>query len=386
MFDAVVIGAGFAGAVFARELASVGKRVLLIEKRNHIGGNCYDYFDEHGILIHKYGPHLLHTSNSEVFHYLSRFTRWREYQHRVLAEVDGKQVPIPFNLNSIEMLFPAEMAARISGKLIDRFGFGSKAPILELLKTEDDDLHFLADFIYEKIFLNYTLKQWGCHPEEISSEVMSRVPVLVSRDDRYFQDRFQVMPEGGYTKLFSRLLDHAGIHLLLNTNYRDVLDFNSANGTMTLFGQPFTKKLVFTGMIDELLDFRFGELPYRALNFSFTNINKDYYQDVTVVNYPNMYQFTRITEFKHLTGQDIPGHTVILREFPEPFERNKSTSIPCYPVLQAEGVTRYKQYKEHADRFANLLLVGRLAEYRYYDMDDIVDRALTAAVELMNCE
>ena len=381
MFDHIVVGAGFAGAVFARELASVGKRVLIIEKRNHVGGNCHDYFDEHGILIHKYGPHLFHTSNSEVFHYLSRFTRWREYQHRVLAEVDGKQVPIPFNLNSIEMLFPDKMAARISGQLIDRFGFGSKVPILELLKTEEDDLHFLADFIYEKIFLNYTLKQWGCQPEDISSEVIGRVPVFISRDDRYFQDKYQVVPMHGYTRLFENLLDHPGIHLLLNTNYRDVLAINVGDNPIRLFDCPFHGDLIYTGMIDSLFGHRFGKLPYRSLDFRFESLGQEYFQDAAVVNYPNNYDFTRITEFKRISGQHSIS-TTILREHPGHYDpSDKKRSIPCYPVLNDANMRLYEKYEKFAAQINKIILLGRLAEYRYYDMDDIVARSLNVFKE-----
>ncbi len=376
MIDHIIVGAGFAGAVVARELAEAGGKVLVVEKRAHIGGNCYDEYDESGVLIHTYGPHLFHTDNELVFDYLSRFCRWQPYQHKVLAEVDGKQVPVPFNLNSIEMLFPALLAAELSEKLVARFGFGSKVPILRLRQSKDEKLQFLADYIYEKIFLGYTVKQWGCKPEDIDPEVMSRVPVLVSRDDRYFQDRFQAVPATGYSKLFAKMLAHPDIHILLNTDYRDVLSFNQNSGAIKLFGHDFTGKMFFTGMVDELFSFKFGELPYRALDFSFETFSNDSYQDAAVVNYPSLYKFTRITEFKKITFQDVAGKTVILREFPCAFERADKNSVPCYPILQAEGQEMYKQYKEHSLAFNNLVLLGRLAEYRYYDMDDIVERAL----------
>ncbi len=382
MFDHVVVGAGFAGAVFARKCASLGGRVLLIEKRNHIGGNCYDYFDKRGIIVHRYGPHLFHTSNAEVFAYLSRFTRWREYQHRVLAQVDGREVPLPFNLNSLHMLFPAGMADSLERRLIDCFGFGVKVPILELKKQEDRQLRQLADYIYEKIFVNYTAKQWSCSPEKISGEVMGRVPVFISRDDRYFHDTYQVVPKHGYTGLFTNLLDHPRIHLLLNTDFRDVVSLKPEGGTVSLFGRPFSGKLVFTGMIDSLFDCCFGPLPYRSLRFDFESLEIDSFQRAAVVNYPNNFDFTRITEFKKICGRCTAG-TTILREFPRDFDPDpEKKQTPCYPIFKRDNIRRYERYKELAERFPDLILVGRLAEYRYYDMDDIVERVLTVFSEL----
>jgi UDP-galactopyranose mutase len=376
MFDFVIVGAGFAGSVLAREIAETGKRILLVEKRRHIAGNCYDHQDDHGVLIHKYGPHLFHTSDAEVFRYLSKFTRWRDYQHRVLAEVDGQRVPLPFNLNSLHRLFPAKLAASIEEKLIGEFGTGVKVPILELRKKDDRDLKLLADFVYEKVFVNYTAKQWGCRPEDIAPEVMSRVPVFISRDDRYFQDTYQAVPLHGYTRLFENLLNHENIHLLLNTDYRDILTVNQDHGALRLFGQQWGGHLIFTGMIDQLLQYRFGDLPYRALFFEFTHEPLSRFQETAVVNYPNNYDFTRITEFKHISGQQTRG-TTILREYPVGYDRaDVNGKTPCYPVFQDQNIALYKQYAEAVGAFSAITLVGRLAEYRYYDMDDIVARAL----------
>ncbi len=376
MFDHVVVGAGFAGAVLARELAASGRRVLLVEKRTHIGGNCYDYHDEHGILVHRYGPHLFHTSNGEVFHYLGRFTQWQEYQHRVLAVVDGQQIPLPFNLNALHLLFPASRAILLEKRLIDTFGFDVKVPILDLKKTGDGDLKKLADFIYNKIFVNYTSKQWGCRPEAISSEVMSRVPVCISRDDRYFQDRYQVVPRHGYTRLFENLLDHPRIHLLLNTDYRDIITIDFDKGKIRLFDTSFQGKLIYTGMIDALFDYRFGRLPYRALHFDFEHLGLEFFQDAAVINYPNDYDFTRITEFKRISGQQS-GWTTILREYPGPYDpADEKRKTPCYPVFTDDNQRTYEKYAEYARQWEQIVLIGRLAEYRYYDMDDIVARAL----------
>jgi UDP-galactopyranose mutase len=377
MFDVVIVGAGLAGSVLARQLASQkNKQILLIEKRRHIAGNCYDSFNKYGALVHEYGPHLFHTSNKEVFHYLGKFTEWSEYQHRVLAVVDGQSVPLPFNLNALEMLFPKSMAKSLEKKLIDHFGFGVKVPILELIKADDPELRKLADFIYEKIFVNYTAKQWDCSPQDIAPEVMGRVPVFVSRDDRYFQDTYQAVPKDGYTKMFENILDHSNIHPLLNTDYKDVVSLDVGSGQLNLFGVPYTGEFIFTGMIDELFDFRFGSLPYRSLDFQFETLEQEYFQEVATVNYPNNYDFTRITEFKHIHNQQLKN-TTILREYPRDYVGGDSeVDTPCYPMFKDENITRCKQYQDLAAQFAYITLVGRLAEYRYYDMDDIVARAL----------
>ncbi len=377
MFDVVIVGAGFAGSVLARKIAEERNgRVLLIEKRNHIGGNCYDARNADGILVHKYGPHLFHTSNEEVFSFLSRFTTWREYQHHVHAVVDGKEVPIPFNLNTLERLFPTTMAASLEKKLVDSFGFGKKIPILELRKTDDQELELLADYIYQNVFAGYTAKQWGCKPEEISDEVTGRVPVYVSRDDRYFQDTYQVVPEDGYTALFEKLLEHENIHILSNTDYKQVVDINIPDKSICVFGKKFIGQLIFTGMIDEFFEFSKGRLPYRTTDFSFQRIQKKYYQNVTTVNYPNNYNFTRITEFKHIHPQ-LTDNTIILREFPRNYlgaEQEKDT--PSYPVFNSNNQSLFATYQAMAKSFSQVIMVGRLAEYRYYDMDDIVARSL----------
>lgn len=377
MFDYIIIGAGFAGSVLAERISrEQGKRVLIIEKRNHIAGNCYDYYDEHGILVHKYGPHLFHTSNSEVFNYLSQFTPWINYQHKVLGHVDGQKVPIPFNLNSLDMLFPKSMASSLEQKLIKKYGFDVKVPILELKKENDSELQYLANFIYEKVFANYTAKQWGCRPEEIAAEVTARVPVFISRDDRYFQDKYQAVPKYGYTKLFDQLLDHKNIKLMLNTDYKDIMSFDSQSGAITLFNQPFSGQFIFTGLIDELFDYQLGELPYRSLQFQFEHLQQEFFQHATTENYPEDYDFTRITEFKRISHQTVKG-TTIIKEYPQDYKRSiESQNIPYYPVFNDQNTELFNQYRALSEKFSNIALVGRLAEYRYYDMDDIVTRAL----------
>jgi UDP-galactopyranose mutase len=374
LFNFIVVGSGFSGAVIAERIANVlNQKVLIIEKRSHIGGNCYDYRDENNIIVHKYGPHIFHTDYKEVFDYLSNFTDWHIYHHRVLAFVDGKKIPLPFNLNSIYEVFPQELAKRLEVKLIEKYGYGAKIPVLELLKEKDQDLRFLANYVYEKIYKNYTVKQWGLKPEEISPQVTARVPIYISRDNRYFNDKYQGVPKDGYTKIFERMLSHPNIKILLNTDFKEIISIDSENKKIYFLGQEFRGKLIFTGMIDELFNFKYGFLPYRSLDLRFETIEQEYYQEAPVINYPNDYDFTRITEFKHIhpTKSD---KTTILKEYPKAYQPNKD--IPYYPVFTKENQELYNKYKEEADKFENLVLVGRLAEYRYYDMDDVVKRAL----------
>ena len=372
MIDYIILGAGLSGAVIAERIATqLNKKVLIIEKRNHIGGNCYDYKDENNTIVHKYGPHLFHTNNKKVVDYLSNFTSWHIYNHEVLAYIDGKKVPIPFNFNTLYELFPKSKAKILEGKLLEHYDYNTKVPILDLKKSTDKDLQFLANFIYEKVFLNYTAKQWGLKPEDIDPEVTARVPVFIGRDNRYFNDEYQMVPQDGYTKMIANMLDYANIKILLNTNFKEVCEITGKD--FYIFGSKFEGKIIYTGPIDELFDYKFGELPYRSLDMRFETLDCEYFQEKATVNYPNNYDFTRITEFKHIHPVKI-NKTTILKEYPQNYIRGKNT--PYYPIFTKENQEKYNQYLDYSKEFKNVILVGRLAEYKYYDMDDVVERAL----------
>jgi len=354
MFDYLIVGAGFAGSVLAERLASqADKTVLLVEKRNHIGGNAYDCYDDAGVLIHKYGPHIFHTNSADVFAYLSQFTAWRPYQHRVLASVDGQLVPMPINLDTVNRLY----GTSYTSFTLEEF-FASVAEPRDPVRTSEDVVvSRVGRELYEKFFRNYTRKQWGLDPSELDAAVTARVPVRTNRDDRYFTDRFQAMPLRGFTKMFERMLDHPNIKVLLNCDYREVRDVI-----------PY-KHMVYTGPIDEFFDTCYGKLPYRSLDFQFETVPVAQQQQVAVINYPNDYAYTRVTEFKHLTGQEHAKSTLV-------YEYPKAEGDPYYPVLNTTTAEIYKRYKALADATPDVHFVGRLATYKYYNMDQVVAQAL----------
>jgi UDP-galactopyranose mutase len=354
MFDYLIVGAGFAGSVLAERLArGAGKKVLLIDKRNHIAGNAYDHYNEAGILIHRYGPHIFHTNSADVFNYLSKFTEWRPYEHRVLASVDGQHVPIPINLDTINRLY----GVSFNSFELEEFFQKVAEPRESIQTSEDVVVSKVGRELYEKFFRGYTRKQWGLDPSELDSSVIARVPTRTNRDDRYFTDTYQSMPLHGYTRMFENMLDHRNIKVLLNTDYRELEDW-----------VPF-KHLIFTGPIDEFFNFRYGKLPYRSLEFEHKTFDVPVFQPAPVVNYPNEHAYTRVTEFKYLTGQEHLKTSVV-------YEYAQSEGDPYYPVPRPENAALYKQYQALGEATPNVHFVGRLATYRYYNMDQVTAQAL----------
>ena len=385
-FDVLTAGAGYAGAVAARALAEQGKRVMVLERRPHIGGNAYDRLDDAGVLIHQYGPHIFHTNNKEVFDWLSRFTQWRDYQHRVVANIPDEKggrmtYPVPFNLTSLETAFGPEEGRRLGDKLIAAYGAEKKVTILELRQNPDPEIAALADYVYEHVFVHYTMKQWGQKPEDIDPNTTARVPVFLSRDDRYFQDAYQGMPLEGYTPMFEKMLDHPNITVELGADALDRLDLSGDR--IKVDGEPFDGPVIYTGQADELFGFKYGPLPYRTLDFRFETLERDDFQNgYGTVNYTVDQDYTRITEFKHLTGQKVPGKTTIVKEYSKAYA-GIFGEIPYYAIINPENNALYGQYKALAEGFDNLHLLGRLAEYKYYNMDAIAARALELAKELV---
>lgn len=360
-YKRLVVGGGISGITLARTLAESGIDVSVIDGRGHIGGCCFDYFDENRIDVHMYGTHIFHTDNQVVWEFASRFTKWYPYQHEVKALVDGQLVPIPFNFNSIEQLFPKGMADRLINALLLEFPFNKKVPILKLRESTNKDLLFLADYVYEKIFLHYTEKQWGVRPEDLDPLVTGRVPVFVGRDNRYFQAKYQGIPLDGYTRMFEKMLDHPNIEVRLNTKFqKEMLDEYD--------------HCYYTGSIDEFFDYQLGELPYRSLRFDFLTFNRTYFQSNSVVNYPCNYDFTRIGEYKYFLDTQSDSTTVSY-EYPEAYVRGKNERY--YPIVSDQNEVLYKKYLELASKQDNVTFLGRLGDYKYYDMDKAIERALS---------
>ena len=355
MFDYMIVGAGFAGSVIAERLASTrDAKVLIVERRNHIGGNAYDYYNEAGILVHKYGPHIFHTNSEKVFQYLSRFTSWRPYEHRVQTSVDGQLVPMPINADTLNKLYGLSLTCQ----QVEEYLRTVSEPREQMRTSEDVVLSRIGRDLYEKFFRNYTRKQWGLDPSELDASVTSRVPVRSTRDDRYFTDQFQAMPLHGYTRMFEKMLDHPNISIMLNTDYSDLKD------------EVRFRKLIFTGPVDEYFDYCYGKLPYRSLHFEHQTIDRAQYQSAAVVNYPNEHAYTRITEFKYLTGQEHAKTSVV-------FEYPRSEGDPYYPIPRPQNAELYQKYKAMADAMPNVHFAGRLGTYKYYNMDQVVAQALT---------
>ncbi len=368
----IVVGAGFSGATIARLFAESGKEVIVIDKRETIGGNAYDFYDKSDILVQPYGPHIFHTNEKKVFDFLSRFTEWEKYEHRVLAAVrKDKLVPVPFNLTSLFMLYAKDKADRIKKILIDEIGLDKKVPILQLKKHENAEIRRFGDFVYKHIFYIYTMKQWGFKPEQLGKEVMNRVPVYVSEEDRYFTDEYQFMPKQGFTELIKNILSHPRIKIKLGVDANK--EISIIEDKVYFRNKVLDGILIYTGCVDELFEYKFGVLPYRSLKFKFETLKKSSYQPAAVVNYTTSHKYTRITEFTKFTCSP-KENTVIVKEYAKPFKKGKN--IPYYPIPIEKNKAHYQQYKELADKCENLYLLGRLANYKYINMDIAVKNAM----------
>lgn len=380
----LICGAGLTGCVLAEQLArNKNNRVILVDRKKHIGGTCYDEYNSDGILIQKYGPHIFNTGNEEVWDYVNEFTDFIEYYHRVRGYVDGKLVPIPFNLIAIQKVFPSALADRITEKLINKYGYNTKVPILEIGEQDDPDLKFLTDFIYEKVYLHYTEKQWGQTPDQIGSRAMARISVFISTDDRYFQNRFQGIPKYGYTQMMQNMLSAKNISILLGMDIRQILKFNNDTGKIFINGEKFEGKVIYTGCLDELFDYQFGILPYRTLTFDFETLPQESFQEVATVNYPNNYQFTRITEFKKLSMQRHP-FTTIMREYPNEYVPGDSEHDPLYPIPTQKNDSIYQRYYEETKKYNDIIPAGRSGNYRYFTMAETIENALKIYKEILS--
>ena len=357
----IIIGAGLSGAIIARKIAEeLDEKVLVIDRREHIAGNIYDYKDEQtGITVQKYGPHIFHTNNENVWNYLSRFTDWNSFVFKPKVVIGGKPVTLPFNLTTLYEVFEKQAAEKTESKLINKYGLNKKIPILELKKTDDEDLKFLADFVYKNVFEGYTIKQWGLKPEEIDQSITARVPVFLSHDNRYFQDKYQGIPSEGYTKMTEKILSHPHITVQLNT------DWNQINKTFD--------RIIYTGSIDEFFNYKYGTLPYRSLKFDIETKDMEYYQPAAMVNHPNDNDFTRITEHKYFLDEKSPK-TVISKEYSESFSVGKNDRY--YPIANNANQELYEKYTNIASEIPNLYFLGRLGDYKYYNMDQTAERAL----------
>ncbi|MCK6545754.1 UDP-galactopyranose mutase [Myxococcota bacterium] len=360
MFDYLIVGAGFSGSVLAERLASqLGKKVLVCDRRNHVGGNAYDRYDEAGVLVHEYGPHIFHTNSDRIYAYLSKFTEWRFYEHRVLAHVDGKLLPFPINVDTVNQLFGLALTPETIGEFFDRV----REPVEHVKTSEDAVVSKVGRELYDKFFRSYTRKQWGLDPSELDASVASRVPARTNHDDRYFTDKYQMMPLHGFTRLFHRMLSHPNIKVMLQTDHREIARV-----------VPY-REMIYTGPVDEFFDYCYGKLPYRSLHFEQKTYDREYFQIGAVVNYPNEHRYTRITEFKYLTGQVHPKTSVV-------YEYPRSFGDPYYPIPRPQNAELYRKYKALADATPNVHFVGRLATYKYYNMDQCIGQALAVFDQL----
>ena len=354
MFDWLIVGAGFAGATLAERIATQrGEKVLVIDRRPHIGGNAYDRYNDDGLLVHQYGPHIFHTNSAQIFEHLSQFTDWRPYEHRVLGVVDDKLVPIPINLDTVNRLYDLNLTSEELPAW-----FAARAEHVETIRTSEDVVvSVVGRELYEKFFQGYTRKQWGIDPSELDKSVTARVPTRTNRDDRYFTDTYQFMPKHGYTRMFEKMLAHPNIKVMTQTDFADIRD------------EVAYKRLIFTGPVDEYFDFRYGKLPYRSLQFQHETHDVERLLPTGTVNYPQTEAYTRVSEYKYMTGQVHPK-TAVTYELPS------AVGDPYYPIPRPENAELYKKYERLALATPDVWFVGRLATYRYYNMDQVTGQAL----------
>ncbi|MBF4507725.1 UDP-galactopyranose mutase [Flavobacterium sp. JLP] len=357
--DILIIGAGISGAVLAEKYASIGKKVLIIEKRNHIAGNCYDYIDDNGILVSKYGAHLFHTNEESVWEYVNQFSEWYPWEHKVIARVDEKTVPIPVNITTVNQLFETKIESEEEmGNWLEQ----NRTPIEKPSNGEEAVLNRVGPVLYEKMFKHYTKKQWDKYPAELDASVLERIPVRHNYDDRYFSDKYQALPKGGYTQLFENILSHPNIEILLETDYFDVKEEYKGY-----------EKLFYTGPVDRFFDFKHSmteKLEYRSINFVSETFDAALFQENSVVNYPGTeVDFTRIIEYKHF-GNQVSDKTTVVREF------TVDEGEPYYPVPNPRNQEIYAKYKAEAEKLIDVHFVGRLANYKYFNMDQAFKNAL----------
>ena len=372
-FDYLVVGSGLTGSVLARHLAEDGKRVLVIDRRKQLGGNVYDEKDEAGVLVQRFGVHVFHTDSSEVFNYLSRFTEWVPFSITCLVSIDGKMTDVPFNFSCIDTFWEKEDAEKLKADLLASFPGRDRVPVIELLHSDNESIRKFGEFLFENDYRPYTCKQWGRKPDEIDVSILNRVQVCLSYDNRYFADKYQFMPKDGFTAMMKRMLDHPGIELRLGIDLKDV---SSLGEHAVRLNPDFdADRIIYTGALDYLFDYKYGPLPYRTLNWEYKTYDVDKYLPAPFVSYPLHPTLSRAIEFKSITGQIIKGKTTVLYEYPLEYSCQDKGHDPLYPIISDANKTRFMAYREEAKKFSNLIVAGRLADYKYYDMDDAIARA-----------
>lgn len=384
--DAIVVGCGLSGAVTARFLAEeMGKQVLLLERRDHIGGNMYDHTDSYGILVHKYGPHTFHTNKKNLFEYMQRFAEWEEFRLTCGAEINGKYTPTPFNFRTIDDFFDDREAAAIKREIRNEFGDRSQATVVEMLESGNPTVSGYARFLFDNDYSLYTAKQWGVEPSEIDPGVLKRVPVEFSYREGYFRDTYQVMPRKSYTHFFRNLLDHPKIDVRLGVDALKSISVDLKQKRILFNGETVKIPVIYTGVIDELGGYRYGQLPYRSLRFEWKTYDRDSFQKAPVVAYPQAKGYTRITEYKKIPVQNVPGITTVAIEYSLPWKKGEKME-PYYPIPTAENQKIYDRYRHEFDQIENLYLCGRLADYKYYNMDQTLESALKLCTLLQKNE